>query len=420
MHNGSIEVSLTFLQLLRLSNKYTKLITGERLGRRSQHRISQVTQTLNQPAQPVQPQSPPSDQLLSWPIGAYSGWSGGSNPPSYAFASSEQPEATSVSRELQASSHAAYGTTTNVPVSENVVTGTDLGFTYSAAGSEFTAQSYSSGLPTSSPVLPYDNVDAFDMMMQYGSGFSNDTNTLSTAKLTINPPNNVHALDPRLTPCHTPPNQSTFRNLSTDEQLHAYTQQGSSKIQDPALRKAASNASSSADSTGTQRSNNETSSGDDSSSNSSMSIDNLNDSLPILHIASHRGRDAIVQILLERDVDINERDSSGRTALQLAATYGHAAVVRLLLQSGAQVNATDSLGRTALHWATLQKQEPVLRVFLEAGADVNVCDVNGWTALHVAVERGFEAGLKLLLLHGADLSLKARKCEVWKQSEPAA
>ena len=312
--------------------------------------------------------------------------------------------------------------TNNVPpaVNENAVTGTDLGFTYSAAGSELTAQSYSSGLPTSSPVLPYENVEAFDVMMQYGPGFSNDTNALSTAKFGSDVLDNVRAPDPRLTPAHTPPNQSAFRNLSTAEQLYAYTQQDSSKIQDPALRIAASSASSSADSTGTQRSNNESSSGDDSSSNSSTSAENLNDSLPILHIASHRGHDAIVQILLERDVDINERDSTGRTALQLGATYGHMAVVRLLLQRGAQINATDSLGRTALHWATLQRQEPVLRVFLEAGADVNICDINGWTALHVAVERGFEAGLKLLLLHGADLSLKARKCEVWKQSEPAA
>ena len=147
---------------------------------------------------------------------------------------------------------------------------------------------------------------------------------------------------------------------------------------------------------------------------------NNSDWLSTLHIACFRGHSKIVEILLERDVDIDERDGSGRTAIQLATMNGHESVVRLLLSHGAKINTRDSLGCTPIHWAALQKHEGILRLFLDAGADVDITDVNGWCVLHAAVERGFEVGLVLLLSHGADLSLKARKCESWKRLEPSA
>ena len=147
------------------------------------------------------------------------------------------------------------------------------------------------------------------------------------------------------------------------------------------------------------------------------------DYLPILHIASQRGHEKIVRILIERHVDVDERDSCGRTALMLAAWQGHVSILCLLLAGEASLDAVDGLGRTALHWVTLCQHEASLRLLLEVeGVDeiINWCDVNGWSALHVAVERGFEVGLRLLLLHGGDLSLRARKCESWKREEPTA
>lgn len=49
---------------------------------------------------------------------------------------------------------------------------------------------------------------------------------------------------------------------------------------------------------------------------------------------------------------INDRDSSGATALHYAAFAGHRDLVRLLVQNGAEVNARDAqFGATPAGWA---------------------------------------------------------------------
>lgn len=142
--------------------------------------------------------------------------------------------------------------------------------------------------------------------------------------------------------------------------------------------------------------------------------DELDGYVGTLHIAAQTGNEAIVQILLRQgNVDCNDRDSDGKTALMYAVAKGHEAVVRLLLAQGARIREVDRDGRSALHLAVLHRREGVLRILLahgEQGLSVNEYDVAGWTPLHMAIEREFEAGTKLLLQNGANLQSKARKC----------
>ncbi len=56
-------------------------------------------------------------------------------------------------------------------------------------------------------------------------------------------------------------------------------------------------------------------------------------------MASWHGHVSIVELLLSKRADVNERDAFGRTAIQAAAEYNCFAVVDLLLAHGA---ANDS------------------------------------------------------------------------------
>lgn len=58
-----------------------------------------------------------------------------------------------------------------------------------------------------------------------------------------------------------------------------------------------------------------------------------------LHLAAMKGYLPIVQMLLERGIDINARDNNGWTALHLAAERGQQQVVKLLLDRGADLYA---------------------------------------------------------------------------------
>ncbi|KAF4491482.1 Protein TANC1 [Colletotrichum fructicola Nara gc5] len=140
--------------------------------------------------------------------------------------------------------------------------------------------------------------------------------------------------------------------------------------------------------------------------------------LGTLHIAARRGHERIVRRLMERDVDCNEKDSDGRTALIHASIDGHEAVARILLQAGARISDLDRRKRSALHWAVLGSHEAVLRLLLEYYTQRNwehgldAYDELGWTSLHIAVEKDFESAVLVLLEAGADLHAKARKtCE---------
>nr|XP_036581785.1 tetratricopeptide ankyrin repeat and coiled-coil containing 1 [Colletotrichum truncatum]KAF6790228.1 tetratricopeptide ankyrin repeat and coiled-coil containing 1 [Colletotrichum truncatum] len=137
--------------------------------------------------------------------------------------------------------------------------------------------------------------------------------------------------------------------------------------------------------------------------------------LSTLHIAARRGHERIVRALIERDIDCNEKDSDGRTALIHAAIDGHEPVARMLLAKGARISDLDRRQRSALHWAVLGGHEAVLKLLLEFYSQRNwehgldAYDELGWTALHIAVEKDFEPAVWMLLEAGADLHAKARK-----------
>ena len=61
----------------------------------------------------------------------------------------------------------------------------------------------------------------------------------------------------------------------------------------------------------------------------------------------------MVELLLQRGAEINQRNSDGDTALMTAAEEGHGRVVDLLIRHGAEVNLQSSNGGNALEVAGL-------------------------------------------------------------------
>lgn len=133
-----------------------------------------------------------------------------------------------------------------------------------------------------------------------------------------------------------------------------------------------------------------------------------------LHIAAAKGHDRIARILLQHNIDCNEKDSDGLTPLIHATVGGYEDVVRSLLSHGATIDTVDCQHRrSALHWAVVHRRESVLKILLDRCATqqtaIDSYDEAGRTPLHTAVDTGYDAGVQLLLQLGANAQYRTRK-----------
>lgn len=124
-----------------------------------------------------------------------------------------------------------------------------------------------------------------------------------------------------------------------------------------------------------------------------------------LTTASARGRENIVQLLLDRGANVNLTNKLGLTPLLITAgreSVAHLNILKKLIQANADLN----LGRyvTPLMIASRASIETV-RILVAAGADVNAVKPSG-TALLAAIDEGEPKIVQFLLEHDAEISAR--------------
>jgi ABC-type phosphate/phosphonate transport system substrate-binding protein len=123
----------------------------------------------------------------------------------------------------------------------------------------------------------------------------------------------------------------------------------------------------------------------------------------ILHAASAGGHEKIVQILLNKKIDVNAQGGAYGTALAAASGGGHEKIVQILLNKKADVNAQDEGSYdTALTAASRGGHEKIVQILLNKKADVNAqAEDHYGTALAAAAAEGHEKIVQILLNNGA-------------------
>jgi excisionase family DNA binding protein len=177
-------------------------------------------------------------------------------------------------------------------------------------------------------------------------------------------------------------------------------------------------------------------------------------SIAALMKAAWEGNTGQAQALIHDGIDVNARDSFGRTALIIAASQGHTYIVQILLEQGADPGAKDNVGTTALaaseargysrivsllkaaspHDVEVEEIEPLkienkggasspvslqravdsgdvpgINALIAAGADVNTRTEDGWTPLMLATIKGHTEVVLALLKQGADVNARNKK-----------
>jgi len=125
-----------------------------------------------------------------------------------------------------------------------------------------------------------------------------------------------------------------------------------------------------------------------------------------IHWASTSGNIAAFKILIDHGDDISTVTSQERmTPLHICAVQGHKEIVEYLVhQDGIQINAQDQQKCTPLFYACSSGHSCIAKILLHEGADPNLCNDISESPSHTAAMFGSVECLQLLFSFGANLS----------------
>ena len=122
-----------------------------------------------------------------------------------------------------------------------------------------------------------------------------------------------------------------------------------------------------------------------------------------LCVASERGHEGIVKLLIEKGADVNALRGNDYNALQLASVCRQERIVKLLIDNGAIVDNSAQFG-SALRTASADGQWRIVELLIEKGFDVDARQGDGPTALQEASLCGDEKTVNFLIEKGADVN----------------
>jgi ankyrin repeat protein len=112
------------------------------------------------------------------------------------------------------------------------------------------------------------------------------------------------------------------------------------------------------------------------------------------------------QLLVDRGVNLEQKDSVGCTPLHSSARTGKTKMVDFLIGVGSNIHALDDKMQTPLHTAATNDNVEVVFKLIGAGCGVHALDVEGKTPLHWAAQKNQAQTMVALLAHGANPDCK--------------
>ncbi|XP_018570623.1 kinase D-interacting substrate of 220 kDa B isoform X3 [Anoplophora glabripennis] len=124
-----------------------------------------------------------------------------------------------------------------------------------------------------------------------------------------------------------------------------------------------------------------------------------------LMVAASKGRSSHIRELLSHGADPNSEDNDGWTALLCASKEGYVDIVCQLLEHNAEIDHRDMGGWTPLMWATYKGRIDVALFLIERGADVNAHGNFHISSLLWAAGRGYTQIVEALVHQGAKVNV---------------
>lgn len=146
-----------------------------------------------------------------------------------------------------------------------------------------------------------------------------------------------------------------------------------------------------------------------------VSINSRNSSIDTtpLHIATARGKEDVVRLIVSTNANIDAPNIYGNSSLQCAVQNEHLNMVKFLVNAKADINSRNNDGDTALHNAVkkiykidnIDNLTEIVEFLINSNANVNAQNKKNKTPLHLAVNSKNFKFVELLVKHGASDSI---------------
>ena len=133
----------------------------------------------------------------------------------------------------------------------------------------------------------------------------------------------------------------------------------------------------------------------------SDSVHSQREIVDALLLASVKGQDNVVKLIIQCCGHVNSTDDNGRSALIVASQHGHSEVVKTLIEHGAQVDMQDKNGMSSLMFASQNGHNDIVKIILNKEPQVNLQNNEGWSALMFASWNCQVETVEILLKFGA-------------------
>jgi ankyrin repeat protein len=120
-----------------------------------------------------------------------------------------------------------------------------------------------------------------------------------------------------------------------------------------------------------------------------------NNAAPLHHAASQDQLEAVSELLMVKNCNVNAKNSKKETPLHVSVSAPR--IVEVLLRERADQGIRDQDGSTPLHVAAKEGFKESVKLLIERGADVTSMDENGYMALHLAAEEGHRSVVELMI-----------------------
>lgn len=140
----------------------------------------------------------------------------------------------------------------------------------------------------------------------------------------------------------------------------------------------------------------------DSSKNTALQIAVRN--VAIRHVDFRDNDIEMVRMLIKAGADLTLLDQSENNIVGSAVEYDASEAVEVLIEAGAEIEVGNKRGETPLFYAAAYGRK-ALPILIQAGADVNTANNDGDTALMYAAKLGEVEAIRLLIEAGANVNL---------------